>query len=67
MKLFAILVLGVILDYYVALTDFGFPTDANHDDGVPYSNLFDTVKQNGLDNNANPDENSLSFHQMAMN
>jgi hypothetical protein len=61
MKLIAILVLGVILNYYVALTDFGFPTDANRDDGMPYSSLSDTVKQSGSDSNANPDENSSSF------
>jgi hypothetical protein len=61
MKLFAVLVLAVIMDYSVALTDFGFPVEVNHDKDGSNSNLPNTVKQNGSDNIANPDENNSSF------
>lgn len=61
MKLFAILVLGVILYCSAPSACSSFSIGINHDNDTSHSNLSNSVKQNGSENNTDPYGNSSSF------
>lgn len=61
MKLFAILVLGVILYCSAPSAGSSFSIGINHDNDTSHSNLSNSVKQNGSENNTDPYGNSSSF------
>jgi hypothetical protein len=61
MKLFAILVLGVILYCSAPLAGSGSSIGINHDNDTSHSNLSNSVKQNGSENYTDPYGNSSSF------
>ena len=61
MKLFAILVLGVILYCSAPSASSSFSIGINHHNDTSRSNLSNSVKQNGSENNTDPYGNSSSF------
>ena len=61
MKLFAILVLGVILYCSAPSASSSFSIGINHHSDTSRSNLSNSVKQNGSENNTDPYGNSSSF------
>jgi len=61
MKLFAILVLGVILYCPAVVGCFGFPVDISHDNNTPHPNLPNAAKGDALENNTDSFGNSSSF------
>jgi hypothetical protein len=61
MKLFAILVLGVILYCSAPSACSSFSIGINHDNDTSRSNLSNSIKQNGSENNTDPYGNSSSI------
>jgi hypothetical protein len=61
MKLFVILVLGIISYFTAELTCFGFSIDINHDNDISHSNSSNAAKEDGIENNTGPYGNSSSL------